>query len=80
MAGFGDLGIILEAMGRHWGRFGSLGVPLEVHFGGLAVPLGAFGGQSPPKTIGDAALFLASDLSAYITGTQLVVDGGVINQ
>ena len=41
------------------------------------IPMGYMGA---PKTIGDAALFLASDLSAYITGTQLVVDGGVINQ
>ncbi|MGB0763783.1 MAG: SDR family NAD(P)-dependent oxidoreductase, partial [Luminiphilus sp.] len=42
-----------------------------------AIPMGYMG---PPKTIGDAALFLASDLSSYITGTQLVVDGGMINQ
>jgi NAD(P)-dependent dehydrogenase (short-subunit alcohol dehydrogenase family) len=41
------------------------------------IPMGYMGA---PKTIGDAALFLASDLSAYITGTQLVVDGGIINQ
>jgi len=39
-----------------------------------------WGYMGAPKTIGDAALFLASDLSAYITGTQLVVDGGIINQ
>jgi len=42
-----------------------------------AVPMGYMG---PPRTIADAALFLASDLSSYITGTQLVVDGGLINQ
>ena len=42
-----------------------------------AIPMGYMG---PPSTIADAALFLASDLSSYVTGTQLVVDGGMINQ
>lgn len=42
-----------------------------------AIPMGYMG---PPSTIADAALFLASDLSNYVTGTQLVVDGGMINQ
>jgi NAD(P)-dependent dehydrogenase (short-subunit alcohol dehydrogenase family) len=37
------------------------------------VPLGA---PPPPDDLGDAVLFLASDLSASITGTTLHVDGG----
>lgn len=41
------------------------------------VPMGYLG---KPRTVADAALFLASDLSAYVTGAQLVVDGGLINQ
>ena len=37
------------------------------------VPLGRFG---TPADIGNACLFLASDLGSYITGTILPVDGG----
>ena len=40
------------------------------------IPMGYMG---QPSTIADAALYLASDLSSYVTGTQIVVDGGMIN-
>ena len=37
-------------------------------------PIGRIG---LPQDIANAALFLASDLSSWVTGTELVVDGGV---
>lgn len=39
------------------------------------IPMGRFG---EPDDIGRAALFLASDLASYMTGSQIVVDGGVL--
>lgn len=38
-----------------------------------SIPLGRFGGVDD---IGQAAVFLASPLASYVTGTVLVVDGG----
>jgi 3-oxoacyl-[acyl-carrier protein] reductase len=40
-----------------------------------SVPLGRLGA---PRDVAHAALFLASDEAAYITGTTIVVDGGQI--
>ena len=39
------------------------------------IPLGIFG---EPRHIADAAVFLASDLSEYITGQILAVNGGMV--
>jgi len=38
------------------------------------IPLGRFGA---PTDIASAALFLASDMSAYITGATLHINGGM---
>jgi 3-oxoacyl-[acyl-carrier protein] reductase len=40
-----------------------------------SIPLGSFG---MPSDVASAALFLASNLSDYITGQVLVVDGGMV--
>lgn len=40
------------------------------------IPLGRFG---QPEDVADAAVFLASDLSGYVNGESLLVDGGRIN-
>ena len=37
-----------------------------------------FGRAATPEEIADMAAFLASDLSAYTTGTIVTVDGGMI--
>jgi 2-dehydro-3-deoxy-D-gluconate 5-dehydrogenase len=39
------------------------------------IPMGRMG---DPDDIGTVALFLASDMSRYMTGSQIVVDGGVL--
>ncbi|MFT3856078.1 MAG: SDR family oxidoreductase [Aquabacterium sp.] len=59
--------------------FGRWGVPQEV----VAAAREDFNRRSPSKRFGssrevaEAALFLASDASSYVVGTELVVDGGM---
>ncbi|MEU1118720.1 MULTISPECIES: glucose 1-dehydrogenase [unclassified Streptomyces] len=48
--------------------------PEGVERWGRAAPLGRLG---RPEDIGSACVFLASDAASWITGTDLVVDGGV---
>jgi NAD(P)-dependent dehydrogenase (short-subunit alcohol dehydrogenase family) len=47
--------------------------PAEYARGLGRIPLGRYG---VPEDVAHAALFLASDAAAYITGQTIVVDGG----
>ncbi|MBP7694348.1 MAG: SDR family oxidoreductase [Anaerolineales bacterium] len=49
-----------------------VGGPMEAMMLGM-IPMGRFG---QPKEIGDAAVYLASDMASYVNGASLIVDGG----
>ncbi len=51
-------------------------IPKDQYFAGLArtIPLGRV---ADPEDIADVALFLASDLSRYVTGDRILVSGGL---
>jgi NAD(P)-dependent dehydrogenase (short-subunit alcohol dehydrogenase family) len=49
--------------------------PAWVEAASAAIPLGRLG---TPRDVVNAALFLASDEASYITGIELVVDGGTM--
>jgi NAD(P)-dependent dehydrogenase (short-subunit alcohol dehydrogenase family) len=59
-----------------WDRFGLPPESIKVIRDGVVAksPMGRYG---EPKEIAQTALFLATDASSYITGQEIVVDGGM---
>jgi NAD(P)-dependent dehydrogenase (short-subunit alcohol dehydrogenase family) len=64
-----------------WGKIrpdlagGGRNAPIDIEeIGRAGAPLGRVG---KPQDIANGVLFLASDASSYITGTELVIDGGI---
>ena len=53
---------------------GGLNAPMDPQLLGLAAPLGK---PAEPIEIANGVLFLASEASRYITGTELIIDGGM---
>jgi NAD(P)-dependent dehydrogenase (short-subunit alcohol dehydrogenase family) len=46
----------------------------ELRRGGESIPAGRL---ATPEDIGNAALYLLSDEASYVTGSELMVDGGI---
>lgn len=57
---------------------GGVSTPMNEHEGGGVVPFTPMGRRATPREITGTVLFLASEDSAFVTGTEIVVDGGYL--
>jgi NAD(P)-dependent dehydrogenase (short-subunit alcohol dehydrogenase family) len=67
-------GVIDTPIWTKLGAAGGLNAPIDPREVAKGVPLARVG---EPQDIANGVLFLASDASSYITGAELVIDGGI---
>jgi NAD(P)-dependent dehydrogenase (short-subunit alcohol dehydrogenase family) len=68
-------GYIVTPLFRKLAAKTPLGVEKSIEKEGAAIPLGRMG---TPEDIANGILFLASDESSYVTGLELIIDGGKV--
>lgn len=68
-------GFIVTPLFKKLAAKSPLGVEGSIQTEGAAIPLGRMG---YPEDIAAGILFLASDESSYVTGTELIIDGGKV--
>jgi NAD(P)-dependent dehydrogenase (short-subunit alcohol dehydrogenase family) len=68
-------GYIITPLFKKLAANSPLGVEKSIVAESAAIPLGRMG---TPEDIAGGVLFLASDESSYITGTELIIDGGKV--
>ncbi len=68
-------GFIITPLFRKLAAKSTLGVEKSIEAEGAVIPLGRMG---MPEDIANGILYLASDESSYVTGIELIIDGGKV--
>jgi NAD(P)-dependent dehydrogenase (short-subunit alcohol dehydrogenase family) len=68
-------GYIITPLFKNLAAKTPLGVEKSIEKEGASIPLGRMG---TPEDIANGILFLASDESSYVTGLELIIDGGKV--